>query len=74
MAHGSEFVSTKITTPTDVIDLAIRNQKDAKARRIILDVVKDHVISPISKKNMAREMWEDLMKLYQAIMPIKRWC
>jgi len=37
----------------------------AKAKCIIFDGVKDHVVSHIAKKDMENEMWEALKKLYQ---------
>ena len=37
----------------------------AKAKCIILDGVKDHVVQHIAKKEMAKEMWDALKKLYQ---------
>ena len=40
----SEFVDQEQTVPTNAIQLAEYTKKDVKARRIILDAVKDHVI------------------------------
>lgn len=37
----------------------------AKAKCMILDVVKDHVVPHIAEKNTARKMWETLTTLYQ---------
>ena len=42
------------------------NKKDIKARRIILDAVKDHVIPHISSKTRAYQMWDVLTSLYQS--------
>jgi hypothetical protein len=39
-----EFANSIVTPPTDPKELAIHNLKDVKARRIILDRVKDHLI------------------------------
>ena len=36
----------------------------AKAKCMILDRVKDHVIPHIAEKNTAREMWQTLTTLY----------
>ena len=36
----------------------------AKAKCIILDGVKDHVVQHIAEKNMAKEMWDTLTTLY----------
>ena len=37
----------------------------ARAKCIILDGVKDHVVPHIAKKETSNEMWEALKKLYQ---------
>jgi hypothetical protein len=39
-----EFANTKLTLPTYAAKVVTYNQKGVKSRRIILDVVKDHVI------------------------------
>ena len=36
-----------------------------RAKNIILDRVKDHVVPHIAEKDTANEMWEALKKLYQ---------
>jgi 2-phosphoglycerate kinase len=46
--------------------LVIHNQKDVKARCIILDGVKDHLIPHLSGKTTARDMWEALKSLFQS--------
>ena len=45
-----------IPTSTDALALSAFNKKDIKARRIILDAVKDHVIPHISSKTRAYQM------------------
>ena len=57
-----------ITIPpsTDAALLAAFNKKDIKAMRIILDVVKDHVIPHISAKDHAHEMWSTLTGLFES--------
>ena len=50
---------------TDPVGLAAFN-KDIKARRIILDVVKDHVIPHILTKDRAHKMWDALTGLFQS--------
>ena len=37
----------------------------AKAKRLILDGVKDHIVSHIAGKNTTREIWEALFVLYE---------
>jgi hypothetical protein len=47
-------------------DPVAHNLKDVKARRIILDGVKDHLIPHLSGKNSARDMWEALKISFQS--------
>ena len=51
---------------TDPIALEAFNKKDIKARRIILDAVKDHVIPHILSKDRAHKMWDALTGLFQS--------
>jgi len=51
-----DFVNTQITTPLEATPLTTHKSKDIKARHIIMDEVKDHVIPHISRKNSAHEM------------------
>ena len=47
-------------------------KKDIKSMRIILDVVKDHVIPHISTKDHAHEMWSALTRLFESINENKK--
>ena len=51
---------------TDPVALVAFNNKDIKARRIILDAVKDHVIPHILSKDRAHKMWDALTGLFQS--------
>ena len=55
-----------IIVPTDVVDKAAFMKRDVKARRIILDSVKDHIIPHILAKTHAFQMWTSLTNLYQS--------
>jgi hypothetical protein len=55
-----------VTVPTDATLLAAYTKKNIKAKRIILDAIKDHVIPHVTGKTNAYEMWESLTKLYQS--------
>ena len=61
-----DIVEKPITIPKDVVPLAEYNKKNVKAKRIILDAIKDHVIPHVTGKKNAFEMWESLTKLYQS--------
>jgi hypothetical protein len=61
-----EFVEGTPVPPADPTQLAAHIRKDVKARRIIIDGVKDHIIPHLSGKKTTKEMWESLTKLYQS--------
>jgi hypothetical protein len=46
--------------------LAIHVKKEAKEKRIILDLVKDHFIPHIVDKTISKDMFEALVGLYQS--------
>lgn len=50
--------------PIDLAPLAEHNKKVAKAKRIILDFVKDHLIPHIAEKKSAKDMYDALITLY----------
>jgi hypothetical protein len=53
-----------LNVPTDATLLAAYTKKSIKAKRIILDAIKDHLIPHVTGKVNAYEMWESLTKLY----------
>ena len=58
-----------IVVPNPTIDLVANiafHKKDVKARRTILDAVKDHIIPHIGQLARAFEMWDSLTKTYQS--------
>jgi hypothetical protein len=65
-----DIVENSTTNPvnvtTDATLLAAYTKKSIKAKRIILDVIKDHLIPHVTGKANAYEMWESLTKLYQS--------
>jgi hypothetical protein len=61
-----EFVEGTAVLPTDPTQQPTHNKKDVKARIIIIDAVKDHIIPHMIGKNTAKDMWEALTKLYQS--------
>ena len=61
-----DIVEKTMAIPTDVRHLATYKKKCAKAKRLILDGIKDHVIPHVRGKDHAFEIWETLTKLYQS--------
>lgn len=54
-----------IAVPIDPVDNDKYEDAMVRAKSIILDGVKDHVVPHIVEKNTENEMWEALKKLYQ---------
>ena len=61
-----DIVEKAVTIPTDAVPLVAYNKKNVRAKRIILDAVKDHIIPHVTGRKNAFEMWESLSKLYQS--------
>ena len=51
-----EFSKKSIVKPTDLANLKNHEKSDAKAKLIILDGVKDHLIPHLSRKTTTYEM------------------
>jgi hypothetical protein len=61
------YVSSVVVVPTkDPIVLDLNEVKEAKAQRIILDGVKDHLIPHLAEKKTTKEMWGALKNLFEA--------
>ena len=54
-----------VTVPTDATTKAVFD-KDIKAKRILLNAIKNHVIPHVSGKYYAHQMWIALTNLYQS--------
>lgn len=59
------FVLRTIAIAVDPADNDRYEDAMARAKSIILDGVKDHIVPHIAEKNTTQEMWEALTKLYQ---------
>jgi 2-phosphoglycerate kinase len=46
--------------------LATHKKKEVKAKQVILDAVKDHLIPHLSEKKTMKEMFDALVSLYQS--------
>ena len=68
-----QYVSIRVPIPVDPIVLDLHEVKEAKAQRIILDGVKDHLIPHLAERKIAKEMWDTLQNLYEAKNEIERW-
>jgi hypothetical protein len=61
-----EIAEGKVASPTNPVHLVAHTKKDVKAKRILVDGVKDHIIPHFSGKKTAKEMWKALVNLYQS--------
>jgi hypothetical protein len=61
----SEHVTDKAATPRGAVELVIWKKGEDKAKSMILDGIKDHVVPHISRKAKAKDMWKSLSDLYQ---------
>ena len=59
------FALRTIVIPVDPADNDKYEEAMARAKSILLDEVKDHVVPHIAEKDTTNEMWEALKKLYQ---------
>ena len=66
VVHNTQANPIQVSASTDALALATFNKKDIKARHIILDAVKDHVIPHLSGKDRAFKMWHALTILYES--------
>jgi hypothetical protein len=61
------FANTIVPIPSsDPIALDVHEVREAKTQRIILDRVKDHLITHLDEKKTTNEMWFALKGLYDA--------
>ena len=65
VVHNTTTVPIVVPPTTDATTLTAFNE-DIKARRIILDAVKDHVIPHILSKTRAFQVWDALTELFQS--------
>jgi hypothetical protein len=61
-----EYVEMVIPDPKDAQELAAHKKREVKAKRVLLDSVKDHLIPHISEKKTTKDMYDALVGLYQS--------
>ena len=59
------FVNAKVPEPEAEEDKPRWRKDDAKARRILVDSVRDHFVPQISEKTTTRRMFKTLKKLFE---------
>jgi len=61
-----EFIEAKVPKPTNVAHVEVWQKKTAKCRRILLEGVKDHIVSSLHGKASPYLMWKALIDLFQS--------
>lgn len=59
------YVDNVVVVPMDADPLKKYRAEMDKAKRMILDGVKDHLVCHVASKATAKEMWDALATLYQ---------
>ena len=67
-----KFANTTITKSTDKDELEEHEMLEARAQRVILDGVKDHLIPHLAEKKTAKDMWDTLNQLFEAKIENKK--
>jgi hypothetical protein len=60
------YCGESVVPPTDAVLMAEFRKRNIRAKRTILDAVKDHVIPHVSGKDFTFQMWQSLCGLYQS--------
>ena len=60
------FANSKMTKPTDKDDSEEHEALEARAHRVVLDGVKDHLIPHLAEKKTINDMWDVLKQLFEA--------
>jgi len=61
----TRFVKEEVPEPTDVADKEKHHKEIIRAKRIIADSIKDHLIPHVSSKKTLKEMFDALTRLYE---------
>jgi hypothetical protein len=60
-----EYVESVVAEPIDPKELTKHKKKEVKAKRVLLEFLKDHLIPHIIENTFAKEMYDSLVGLYQ---------
>jgi hypothetical protein len=60
-----EYVEVVVASSIDLQELVAHKKKEVKAKKVLLESIKDHLIPHISEKKSSKEMYDALVSLYQ---------
>jgi hypothetical protein len=69
-----DIVENHVVPPIDVVLLAKFQKRNIKAKRNILDAIKDHIIPHVYGKDITFHMWNFLCGYYHIPKRTRRWC
>jgi hypothetical protein len=61
----ARFVKEEAPEPVDAADKAKHHKDIIRAKRIIVNLIKDHLIPQVSSKKTLKEMFDALTRLYE---------
>ena len=61
-----DIVKDVVPSPTDLQQLISHKKREVKAKWMILDAIKDHLIHHLFEKKTTNEMFDALVSLYQS--------
>jgi hypothetical protein len=61
----AKFVKEEVPKPVDAAEKENHQKDTIRAKRIIVDSIKDHLIPQVSSKKTPKEMFDALTRLYQ---------
>jgi len=61
-----DFIEAEVPKPTDAIHVEVWQNKTTKCQRILLEGVKDHIVSSLHGKASPYLMWKELTYLFQS--------
>jgi len=61
-----DVVEAVVQAPIDPAQLVDFNNKNVNAKKILLDVIKDHIFPHVSWMTYAYKMWKSLVSLHQS--------
>jgi hypothetical protein len=70
--HLDGYVTSVVQEPTDYNEKIAFKKNQAKGKRIIFDLVKDHLIPIISLLKIAKECFDALIKLFETKTPSRK--
>ena len=61
-----EFIDAKVPKPTNASHIEVWQKKTTKCQRILLEGMKDHIVSSLHGKDSPYLMWKVLTELFQS--------